>query len=1057
MASFFNEAFYSNRSPSSSSPLQQPMPTTELDIQIDQTLDDAVDFLSSSDVDKLISSSPRTNTPQIQRLFETPPSSVAHAPSSSADAKIKRVDFAPFTSTNWGWAANAAPSSQKENSSVTLLKKLQPSRERTTLRSKSILKATRSRGNEQSSSPEMQSTTRTWDQVLDFGLKQLRSEKPGMRLDAWRSMQQFLATSPEISAIEGIAEKHNAVLAGAIRDIAYTGQDQEHGLPNQLPNFALKFMSKFVQLPGELSAASLATLLDLTIDQLQHRELSKNLVRCYLEFLYQQNFGLEIMTSTRMRRVVEALHALALHQTSSGILLDEMKVCRKFVDQCPEGMIASASSWLDICLHGAFSDDAVVLKFIVETMFDVSVKLGHRVEISKALQKLLRIVTDAESGRTTLQHLELDLTEKADFAKDSTIAMLVPKLLSSLFMLARAKGPSAVFGEHFRHLVAVTKPYFMKTSASITSHAYTAWSWLIIAQAHGGRWPDEQSTFLRRPIENVLMKSNTELEMGKATPAYSLSIYLVLLYCSFTPDARLPFMKQKWDLYVKDVLDKMVTSKAKSQTSLARSIFSALLSSDTPWDAELLVQPRKPWNSTMLEVNDLARVDSSWIRGNLAGSVLPLLDRFMKSPHRADHAVASFKALLDAIAFAGANEIVPTKEAKAAVAELTNYLTHLWTPYSRKAKDMVLFGQLLELLVSDSPTSATKTVIFTEKILRKSSGSERLEVATTPSHRSSNQPTSAIAHFLTIVTRELVEQYPRSELSQEQDEPSVLFDMIKRLAERLCLCEATLIGKITVLCTTTRRLIQMKQDSSDNTGRAYVDELCQRSLVFVISLIKDSAKYGHSSKDSLETVYPQLVSLMADVACHCNGISDQLTACYRAVIERAQSAIGPGGALVSITEATARSLQKHLLDNSPPVFAQSHTDTLVHLAKTIIDTAPGNIPSADIRRALERAGGARFSASAKKSDLLEVYHLANSELLQAYNAVSQKAITAESLSMLCSAIATLLRKQSAAVALEHVKVMQPGIAAVVMDKQGLVGGGGTASQLSNSVSCSMAS
>ena len=196
MASFFNEAFYSNHSPSSSSPLQQLIPTTEVDIQIDQTLDDAIDFLSSSDVDKLLSSSPGRSTPKIHRLFETPPSSVAQQPSSSADAKTKRVDFAPFTTTNWGWAANAGPNgAQKENSSASLLRKLQPSKERSTFRSKSILKATRSRGNEQSSSPEMQPAARTWDQVLDFGLKQLRSEKPGMRLDAWRSMQQFLAAS----------------------------------------------------------------------------------------------------------------------------------------------------------------------------------------------------------------------------------------------------------------------------------------------------------------------------------------------------------------------------------------------------------------------------------------------------------------------------------------------------------------------------------------------------------------------------------------------------------------------------------------------------------------------------------------------------------------------------------------------------------------------------------------------------------------------------------------------------------------------------------------------
>lgn len=1031
---FFQEAFYSSHSLVSSSPPVTIAPTNELEIsatEIEHTLDDAVDFLSSSDVDRLLSSSPRTYTPKHKQLFESPPSSVAHH-ITSTDAKPKRVDFAPFASTQLGWAAG----SQKENSSVSLLRKLEPSKLREPVKSKSILKVTSTKGNQQCGDVNTRPAMKSWDQAMDFGLKQLRSEKPGMRLDAWRSMQQFLATGPDVPVLEIVAEeKHNALLSNAIRDIAYTEKEQGNGVPNQLPNFALKFLSKFMQLPGELSSTSLTTLLDLTIDQLQNRELSKNLLRCYMEFLYQQNFSLEIMTSGRMRKIVEAIHALELRQTSSGILLDEMKVCRKFVDQCPEGMISAASSWLDIFMHGVYAEDAVVFRFTTDTLFDIAVKLGHRIEVSRALRNLLKTVIDAESGQTTLQQLEQDMISKADFAKDSTVALLVPKLLSAMLMLSRAKGPTAVFGEQFRSLVAVTKPYFMKTKADIASHAYTAWSWLIIAQTHGGRWAEDQAAFLRRPLENLLMNSTTELNLERAGPAYSLSVYLTLLYCSFPPDVRQLNMKEKWDLYVKDVLLKMISSKAKSQTEIASNVLCALLSSSTPWDAEVLTQARKPWNSTMLEISDLACIDALWLRTNFATSVQPILDKLAKSQHRAGVAEPVFRAILDALARASSNEIVATKEAKTAVAEITNYLTHLWKPYSRTAKDMVLFGQLLELLVEQTPTSSKQNTIFTEKILRKSPVSDRLEVATTPTHRTTQQSTSAIAHFLALLTQDLVENYPRQELSQERDEPNVLFDTIRRLANKLCLCEPTLAGKITVLCSTTRKLIQMKQSSADSNGRAYVDELCSHSLSLVTELLVESEKYGNSLTDSLEHVYPQLVDFMTGIACSCLGLSEPLAKCYRAVISRASTSLGAASALISVTEATARNIHQFLLEShNSDTSAYVLDATLITFAATVVDTAAINLLSAEIRRALERSGGVRFSATTKKSDLFEVYHMVNFVLLEAISSLSGSMDAAGALAALVDSVAQVLKKQTQATAFAHLRVMQGGFAATIMQK-----------------------
>jgi hypothetical protein len=378
---------------------------------------------------------------------------------------------------------------------------------------------------------------------------------------------------------------------------------------------------------------------------------------------------------------------------------------------------------------------------------------------------------------------------------------------------------------------------------------------------------------------------------------------------------------------------------------------------------------------------------------------------------------------------------VATREAKAAAAEITNYLTHLWKPYSRTAKDMVLFGQILELLIEQAPTPSKKNTIFTEKILRKSSGSDRLEVSTTPTHRTTQQSTSAIAHFLALLTQDLVENYPRQELSQEKDEPSVLFDTIRRLADKLCLCEPTLAGKITVLCSTTRKLIQMKHLSADSNGRAYVDELCSHSLTFVTTLLTDSEAYGNSLTDSLEHVYPQLVGLMTDVACSCLGLSEPLANCYRAVLSRASTSLGAAGALIAVTETTARGIHLFLLEKPDSDKSAYFLDaTLITFAATVVDTKAANLSSTEIRRALERGGGARLSATTKKSDLFEVYHMAKLVLLKASSCLSGSMDAAKALATLVDAITQMLKKQTQAIAFAHLKVMQGGLAVTILQK-----------------------
>ncbi|KIV99346.1 uncharacterized protein PV09_09004 [Verruconis gallopava] len=1049
---FFSEAFYSPQSPPASS-LSPPVaggasgPASRLDLDVEQTLDETIDFLSSSDIDKLLSSSPRAETPRKHRPLDTPPSSVVTHKLASSNPPQKRVDFAPFTSTNWGWAANAGPDAHKENTS-SLLRKLQPSKERSSLRSKSILKPTSRRENGQdafgssssSSSPNMAPSSSSWPQVLDAGLRQLRSEAPTTRLDAWRMMQQYLATAgPSVERSDELGEKHNAVLSIALTDLKHRDSQQSGGMPNQLPNYALKFLARLVQLPAELSSSLLNDLVRTTIEELQREDMSKNLRRCYMELLHQQNFGSDVMSSARVRKLVEAIHSSNKVQISSGILLDEIKVCRKFVDQAPEGMIASASSWLDILYLGVQSEELAVFRIAVDALFEVGLKLGHRIEVSRAFQKLLSAAVGEATELTQLQHLEAEMRRRADFALDTTQAGLIPKLLSAVLMLLRAKGPSTVLQSHTKSMLSVLRTYFQKSAVSTQSLAWTAWSWLIIAEMHGGRWPEETRAALRRPMEKLLMDSSVEYEFDKQTPSYVVSTYLVLLYCSFAPDSKPGEIKSKWDIYVADVLKSMVQSQSRSHVGLACDIVCRLLSSKTPWDPQMLLQLRKPWHSLILKVDDLPRIDAAWIRSNL-DPVLRLLDRIFKSPQRAEYSVPVLKALLDALAHASANEVTTTREAKEAVARITTYLNHLWAPYSRKTKDTVLFGQLLDVLFQEpSTTPRSRIAIFAENILRKATHGDHFEVATTPSHRSNNTspPTSTIAHFLDLATQELVGQHPRTELSQQPDDhATVLYNLIKQLAFHVYASQPTLVGKIATLCNNIRRLIRKKKDSEGSHVHAYIDTLCQDGLSEIEHLVIGAKTDGHNASEPLERAYELLTNTMSDIACYSTGVSNQLTACYRAVLDRARSELGVAGSLISVVEACARGVL-HRLNDERDIKVQHNT--LLDFAATILETTPVAVPSLEIRKAIERFGGGRYPSGKKKADHHEVYQMVDHVLRIVYEHVAGETATVKSIIHLINALIQALRKQRTS-AINLIKVMQVGIAIFVRDKHGKIFG-----------------
>jgi hypothetical protein len=383
------------------------------------------------------------------------------------------------------------------------------------------------------------------------------------------------------------------------------------------------------------------------------------------------------------------------------------------------------------------------------------------------------------------------------------------------------------------------------------------------------------------------------------------------------------------------------------------------------------------------------------------------------------------------LAHAGDNEIRATKETKEAVARITTYLNKLWAHYRQEATGIVLFGELLEQLLDESCK-----LVFVQKILRKSSQGDEFEVATTPSHRSTGtqQSTSAMVHFISRLAGELEELHFSAETNQSQDDKAcALYETIERLTYKVCTREPTLLKKVKYMSDSVRSLIQKKRANGAHNKYTYCDQFCHHGLVVIEDLLVKPGSYGLDATDGLEQGYQHLTSMMSDIACYTAGLSSRLSACYRAVMNKALAELGPGGALVFVTEASARNIH-HFLRNRDTLPHPCRDSTLLVFAEMIVDTAPISVPSADIRKVLERFGTGHNQSPARKADLYEIYHMSNYLLAFAYEHLPDNAEMVGALASFVSTMSKVLGTQNS-IALAHARVMQGGIATVVMDKK----------------------
>jgi hypothetical protein len=936
-------AFISSLDPFESLPTRPPTPPRESTPSdaIDETLDDINEFLeSSNEVAKLMSSASKrspVSTPE-----QTPPSSApATAKTSSRDRERKRVDFAPFTAYSYHNTPDYHKSREsfKENASTPGLKNLPPSRERSFVKSRSILKPSRP-SSEQSLAPAH--NHRNLGEMLESMLKSLAKDGAEQRVDAYVSM---LATFKAYKSLpdtdmKALKEKLRLLLHFIRRDIAavdpHTGKLDAHLMTRSMRFLMCLFVLPDLK-PDAFDTEESASILEHSISILQTPEISKSMANHHLELLAQQKFGTRVMTVERIHRILDMLNTIETRIDGNNIVGRRVAIYQRLVEQAPGVMAAKASDWLEHLFSNMLSSFRDVREPSTSVSVTCAVKLGGRKDMSKAMLELL---TRKNEEKTFCDYLVERLS--ADMS-DKELCSSAFHIWSVPILFLRALRPSSLDKPTTSSLLQLPHAALNKGTANIKATALLAWNKLVFSENPSLTTPPIFRNILRVPIRQQL-KRQKDGDFSKSVGHVALSSYCTLLYYSLRPDASFEHLNLYWDEYVADVLTDICVNSKKHAEAGCR-ILTALLTSEEVWDENRANQIKKknchPWD---FEVRELPRLDARWVRSRFSKILelfVVLLGNFPElctnatSPSTSTNDPvmvipeldALWTALLSAVVDAGSQEITPSMELKSAVAGITNLLSRIWSPYwlPGSSKGRVKTATFAKLL--NESMDKLGPAIFTEKILAKNS-KNAFEAISTPSHRNrvGGPAQSPALHIIGLLSSTFVK-------GRNQEEGDSLASLITLISQQCLASRTSRNAKLSFLADLAEAIARSidigPDDEDDMQTMLNIDALFSGPLHLASVVMSESSSALAAQATQVGQDYKYILRVLSISLRATQNQFPAMEKLYVQCVATVKREASEGGVLLAMTEPHAEMFGEYLSTSSKRVAYMAYAETIL--------------------------------------------------------------------------------------------------------------------------------
>jgi hypothetical protein len=574
-------------------------------------------------------------------------------------------------------------------------------------------------------------------------LQQLESTSRDARQDAYLAINGALKTYdniPGVAGMQALVDQMGRVTQFLSRDMCW--KDAAGRLDSIIVVQAIRLTCAIMLNPQSRKAIDQdfqAFVIDRSTFVLEQLDMPKSVVKGHLQLLCMQRSSPDIMTSARADKLVNVLQKI---ESRNSMIVARLIIYQRLVEQAPATMLNRMRDWIEHVFHGVLSSITDVQRRAIDTFTQVGMLLGNHPQTAKIIHEICE--RDVEEGQSYVDYLSSQLLK---IMADKEKAAVVPEIWTAVVLCFRTKRRPVTVWPRFKGWLLLLQKCLNSSDMAIKRSSNIAWNRLVFTILPDSTVSETMRSMLKVPIVTGLERRGNG-EYSQQLRQLALDSYCNLLHYSLRPELPVEELDLAWDMYVGPVLTNLANHNSKGSHIACQILHGLLQKSSGVWNVNAAIEP------TPIRPEDLPGLDVRWVRSRAEKFIQvlePLLIASMRSTSTLKRAIdETWRLFLQAISEASSQEIKSSNELKVAIAQLTNLFRRLWATSSSTDPDydvadwLSRYQSLLKVTID-----LIGTTQFQEDILVRT-GTEEVEVAPTPSHRTSKKELSLCSPFAVL-------------------------------------------------------------------------------------------------------------------------------------------------------------------------------------------------------------------------------------------------------------------------------------------------------------------
>ncbi|KAK1672251.1 Rap1-interacting factor 1 N terminal-domain-containing protein [Colletotrichum godetiae] len=622
---------------------------------------------------------------------------------------------------------------------------------------KSILKQTSSPSPLSSSvKPDSLTTSANISDMLESTVKQLAGADRDSKRDAYTTLVMTLKTSNNLPDRIALQSKMGLFVQFTQRDI--TSKNATSGGPDApLVNNALSLLATFLHFPAIASTIPNdfgIFFIDHCIRSFEDPATPKDVARHLMQAVATQDFSAKVLTSDRVRRLMNALHNIEDNLKGKSIVMSRILIYKRLVQQSRQLMVLH-SDWL----NDLFTDMLSRVKELRSAAISLGLEAVYIFGKEKSLsRKVMELFDTSIEEMKFAEYYHQQLRTMAKDKDDRQLTASVPKIWSVIIGLLRCPLDKWQFFNQWLQLIQMG--FNNSDHPQTKQEANFAWNRFVWSMHTEGQSFVKLLPILYQPLGSQLKSKYT----NKHTREVVFGSVCNLLYYTFKPGTNVALLDTYWDICVKP-LTEPPKAQARNPDAVDEHmrqmtlILTGLFDSTTPriWREERIRE------TTLARPNELPAIDPKWLRRNSARvfqTLEPIMDRhFLELSDKNSQIHRLWRTLVGAIVSAASKEIKVSVDTAGFISQVCGLLLKHWENGLAEIEDPTpemaskFLDSARELIIVAVEAMGLRP--FTEKMISLG----RLHTFTpvsTPSHKPAKNAGDArtpLQHLMGLVSR----------------------------------------------------------------------------------------------------------------------------------------------------------------------------------------------------------------------------------------------------------------------------------------------------------------